>query len=420
AGLEAMPEDLRTLPDKELAERLIADDTLTRWQADKLLAGKYKGFKLGKYKLLGLIGKGGMSAVYLGEHAVMRRRSAIKVLPSARVDDASYLGRFHREAEAIASLNHNNIVRAYDVDVEQTRNQEIHFLAMEYVDGPPLSEVVTDRGLLTFAETVEIVRQTCEGLDHAHAAGLVHRDIKPSNLLVDREGVVKILDLGLARFFDEGDDTGSLTVAHDERVLGTADYLAPEQAVDSHTVDERADLYSLGCTCYYLLTGAPPFTDQSLAKRLLAHQTRTPEPLRARRPDTPDSVERLVERMMEKKADDRFASARELAEACEQWLADNHPHAPVALRGLNDVKFLERQKITLEAVSEPGSESHLAGSSTLGGRVPGAGRHEHGVPESAQRLGHLDHRRRRRHRPRPQRQIVARRHEQRGRTHDDQ
>jgi len=150
----------------------------------------------------------------------------------------------------------------------------------------------------------------------------VHRDIKPGNLLVDNKGVVRLLDLGLARFFRDT-ETESLTIKHDEKVLGTADYLAPEQAVDSHAVDERADIYSLGCTLYFSLMGHPPFTDGTLVQRLLAHQTKSPPPIRKQRPDVPESLVAIVEKMMQKRKDDRYQSAAEVAAALSKWLVEN-------------------------------------------------------------------------------------------------
>jgi len=217
------PEGPSSLTAEELAEKLIAAGILTRWQCDKLLEGRYKGFFLGKYKLLDHLGTGGMSSVYLAEHVLMQRRVAIKVLPKHRVQDASYLARFLREAKAAAALDHRNIVRAYDVDNDGVN----HYLVMEYVEGQDLQRMVRERGPLPYNEAAEYIRQAAEGLHHAHQAGLIHRDIKPANLLVNKNGTVKLLDLGLARFTD--DERGSLTIAYDENVLGTADYLAPNR-----------------------------------------------------------------------------------------------------------------------------------------------------------------------------------------------
>ncbi len=307
---------------QDIANAMIAGDWLTRWQAEKLLAGRHKGFFLGKYRLLDLLGKGGMSSVYLAEHVLMKRRCAIKVLPSKRVRDSSYLARFHREAQAVASVDHPNIVRAYDVDCAQDRDNQIHFLVMEYVSGRSLQEIVNQDGPQGYVAATEFIRQAADGLDHAHKAGLVHRDIKPGNLLVDNSGTVKILDMGLARFFDDRDEN-PLTLAHDEKVLGTADYLAPEQALDSHTVDARADIYSLGCSLYFLLTGHPPFTEGTLAQRLMWHQTKVFPPITNERRDCPQPLLRILAKMVAKQPDDRQNSAAEVAAACTQWLIEN-------------------------------------------------------------------------------------------------
>ncbi len=339
-----------------IADELVRRGSITRWQATNLLKGVHKGYSIGKYRLLSLLGKGGMSSVYLAEHVLMRRRCAIKVLPSKRVGDSSYLGRFHREAQVIASLDHPNIVRAYDVDHEKDGDRDLHFLVMEYVEGRSLHEVIQQDGVLGFAQVMDYARQAAEGLQYAHKAGLVHRDIKPGNLLLDPKGVLKILDLGLALVSGQGDDH-SLTVAHDEKVLGTADYLAPEQALDSHKVDHRADIYSLGCTLYFLLTGSPPFTEGTLAQRLMAHQIKAPPPLSDKRPDIPVSLAAIVAKLMAKRPEDRYQTASEVAQVAAAWLAANGSGVPGGA-----VK-----------TSRPGSEIG-ATKSDVNGRRPDSGR----------------------------------------------
>jgi serine/threonine-protein kinase len=303
-----------------VADRLIAAGLITRWQCDKLMEGRHRGFFLGHYKLLSHLGSGGMSSVYLAEHTLMKRRVALKMLPEKRVADSSYLARFHREAQAAAALDHRNIVRAYDVDNVGNK----HYLVMEYVEGRDLQKIVHDEGPLDYVCAADYIRQAAEGLAHAHQAGLIHRDVKPANLLVDPSGVVKVLDLGLARFDDEG--KASLTVIHDENVLGTADYLAPEQAVDSHGVDGRADIYSLGCSLYFLLTGHPPFPDGTLGQRLMKHQKEPPPDVRKDRPDVPADLLAICLKMMAKRPQQRQQSMAEVAAVLSDWLT-SHGHA---------------------------------------------------------------------------------------------
>lgn len=305
------------IPDdpQELADALVAAGVLTNWQSANLLEGRHKGYFLGKYKLLGHLGTGGMSTVFLAEHTVMHTRRAIKVLPKKRVNDSSYLERFHREARAAGALEHANIVRAYDVD----NDGDTHYLVMEYVEGRDLQGVVVDQGPLPYDVAADYIRQAAEGLSHAHHAGLIHRDIKPANLLVDSKGTVKVLDMGLALSTQE--DMASLTLAYDEKVLGTADYLAPEQALDSHTVDLRADIYSLGGTLYYLLTGHAPFPTGTLTQRLLMHQSKEPASIKVDRPDCPPALMEICQKMMAKKTNLRYQSAAEVAKALSDWLS---------------------------------------------------------------------------------------------------
>jgi serine/threonine protein kinase len=193
----------------QTASNLVRDGLLTRFQASQLLHGRYRGLILhDKYKVLAHLGTGGMGSVYLCEHLSMRRRVAIKVLPLVKAKDPSCLERFYREGRAVAALDDPNIVRAYDID----HQDKLHFLVMEYVDGNSLQTIISKHGPMTVERAAHYIRQAAEGLEHAAAAGLVHRDIKPGNLLLDRTGTVKVLDLGLARFFnDESDDLSKPT-----------------------------------------------------------------------------------------------------------------------------------------------------------------------------------------------------------------
>jgi serine/threonine protein kinase len=313
----------RTLPDTidKLIVLLVREGLLTIFQGRNIKQGKYRKFTIGsKYRLLELIGHGGMGAVYLCEHSMMRRLVAVKVLPTNKLDDKSNLERFQREARAVAALDHPNIVRAYDLDKEDN----IHFLVMEYVDGHSLQEIVARHGTMDPIRAAHYIAQSAVGLQHAHELGMVHRDIKPGNLLLERTGVVKILDMGLARRFNLQQDT--VTEKYDEScVLGTADYLAPEQTT-SNVVDIRADIYSLGGTLYFLLTGQTPFPDGTIAAKLVAHQTRPPKAVESFRKDVPPGILAVLKKMMEKDADDRYQEPIEVAEALAEWA--EQPIAP--------------------------------------------------------------------------------------------
>jgi serine/threonine protein kinase len=293
---------------------LVAEKLLSRWQVKKLLAGRHRGFFLGKYKLIDLIGAGGMSRVYLAEHTLMRRRVAIKVLPLRHAEDPQYRERFLREARVAALLRHPNIIQVYDLD----QDGKIHYLVMEYLEGSDLQRLVRARGPLPAEQAAEIIRQAALGLHHAHEARLVHRDVKPANLLVDKLGNVKVLDLGLALYREAR--SNELTAALGRHILGTADYIAPEQTVDSHAVEPRADIYSLGCALYFALTGGPPFPEGTTAEKLRKHQRESPRRIQEARPDIDVALTAICERMMAKDPEERFPSASAAALALQAWL----------------------------------------------------------------------------------------------------
>lgn len=299
----------------DLARHLIRSSLITTWQADKLLSGKNKGFFLGKYKLLEPLGVGGMSFVYLAENQLLGQRRAIKVLPKSKVTDSSYLERFYREARAAAQLNHPNIVRTFDIDQQGDQ----HYMVMEFIDGEDLSSLVKRVGPLPINDAVDYLRQSAAALQHAHQAGLIHRDVKPGNLLLNKQRQVKLLDLGLAKFTDQ---LSNLTVVHNETLMGTADFLSPEQALHSHLVDRRADIYSLGGTFYFFVAGHPPFPDGTVAQRLVRHQSVEPPTLASLRPDCPAFLSQLCEWMMRKKVEDRCRDCGEILDYLEKWQRD--------------------------------------------------------------------------------------------------
>ena len=350
-----------------IAETLVRGETLTSWQAEHLLRGKRRGFVIDKYRLLSPLGRGGMNAVYLAEHALMRRRCAIKILPEKQLGEPSTVERFHREARAVALLDHSNIVRAYDFGKVIDGNRPIHFFAMEYVEGESLDERVVRIGPLPLIEAGNFVRQVADGFAHAHAAGIIHRDIKPGNLLVDHDDVVKILDLGLAKFF--GDEPVE-NAEGGQQVFGTVDFLSPEQALNSQTVDARSDIYSLGCTFYFLLVGHAPFPEGTLTERLVGHVSQQPAPINEKRPDVPADLVAIVDRMMAKKPADRFQTAEEVTELLRRWLVRHADKQwirknPGILRGAGDGGGEAASLPPSSESSTPAPRSVVPASSTI-------------------------------------------------------
>ncbi len=345
---DSVPDDPR-----KLAALLIREGLITTFQAEQFLLGKYKGFHLGNYRIIERLGAGGAGTVYLAEHQLMKRRAAIKVLPTPLAEEPAALERFRLEAEAAAALDHPNVVHVYDFRYEG----KLYCIVMEYVDGPNLQQVLARKGALPVAVACEYVRQAALGLRHAHEAGLVHRDVKPANLLVSAEGTVKVLDLGLARMDRDGGE--SLTRKFNSAcVLGTADYLAPEQAMSLHDVDGRADIYSLGATLFALLTGRPPFHTGTLGQKLMWHQTLMPERVDVLRPEVPAELADLVARMLAKKPEDRPQTMAEVAEALAPWASQAPPPQKRSPRSLAELRAV-------------GPRTGLLGGTTTARLLPG-------------------------------------------------
>jgi tRNA A-37 threonylcarbamoyl transferase component Bud32 len=321
------------------ASQMVSAGLITSFQAEQLLAGRYKGFFLhtGQYKVLRPIGRGGMGTVFLCEHLQLDRQVAIKVLPRKRAQDQTVLDRFQREARAAAALDHPNIVGVHDVNV----SAGLAMLVMEYAEGKNLQEVLEQEGRIPYPRAVGYILQAAAGLQHAHERNIIHRDIKPANLLLDRSGIVKILDMGLARFVDKED---GLTHQSGSGVfLGTVDFMAPEQAMPGKPVDSRADLYSLGATLYTLITGNTPFQG-SPSQKLMAHQMRDPVAPHEVCPEVPRELSAVICRMMAKKPTNRYATAAEVHAALTPF-ARGGPENPSATHRLAGrfAKFQSRQ-----------------------------------------------------------------------------
>jgi serine/threonine protein kinase len=300
---------------KTLAARLVAEGQLTSWQAKQLLAGKgtKDQFFLGKYKLLELLGQGGMGAVYKAMQPGIARTVAIKKLHKQVLKQHKAVERFLREIRSAAAVDDPHVVRAYDANCDN----DTYYLVMEYVPGKNLKSWIKEQKSLPVGWSCECIRQAALGLQHAHELGLLHRDVKSSNLLVtpgdDGLPLVKILDLGLARFASEAPEDGELTKSG--QVLGTPDYMAPEQARDSKAADIRADIFSLGCTLFELLTGKFPFGGTSVMEKLLARATEDAIPVGSLRADVPSGLEAVVAKMLARDPKQRYSTPAAVAQA---------------------------------------------------------------------------------------------------------
>jgi eukaryotic-like serine/threonine-protein kinase len=323
--LEQLPEDTRG---RALARHFVDRGLITRFQAERLLMGRSLGFFMDQYLILEQIGQGGMGRVYRAEQRTLKRIVALKVLASNVLKSERAIELFLHEVRAAAALVHPNIVTAYDASSSNGR----YYLVMEYVDGLNLDQLVRRHGRLSVGLACDYIRQAANGLQCAHLQGMVHRDIKPANLLVQGHdlsggasaGLVKISDFGLARVGKPY--AGGTNVSHpgtimtrDNTVMGTPDFLSPEQARSLHKTDIRSDLYSLGCTFYYLLTGCVPFPGGTALEKLLRHSTDTPASIRLFRADVPEEVTKIIDRLMSKYPGDRYETPAALAAALEPY-----------------------------------------------------------------------------------------------------
>jgi serine/threonine protein kinase len=359
---------------KALARELVQRGWLTPYQGNQLLQGHGSKLLLGSYVLLERLGEGGMGTVFKARNWKLGQVVAIKLIRKQRLDSTAAVTRFQREIRACARLNHPNIVRAFDAD----EVAGIHLLVMELVDGTDLGKLVKESGPLPVAQACEYIRQAALGLQHAHEHGLIHRDIKPSNLLLTRRAsslacppatgaskaacptdhMVKILDLGLARMTHTASEDSPSTLTESGAVMGTPDYLAPEQARQSHEVDIRADLYSLGCTLYFLLTGKAPFAGGNLGEKLVKHQLDEPVPVEQLRPEVPPEVAVIVRRLMAKKPQERYQTPAELEQALRAGqrpmaISAIPPRIPTADDSTMGFASITEPPSTAEAVDSP-------------------------------------------------------------------
>lgn len=309
AYLEELPAKLSEASGLELAKYAIRRKWLTQYQGREILRGRVKTLVLGNYTIHDRLGKGGMGQVFLATHLRMGRQVALKVLTQRGLRKSESVQRFYKEILASARLSHPNIVTAFDADEVES----LHFLVMEYVPGQDLRGLVRNSGPLPVSMALDYLLQAARGLEYAHQNGVLHRDIKPANLLLSTDGVVKVLDMGLAQFIDEqgtGRKLGDLTQSG--QILGTPDYMSPEQAREAKDIDARTDVYSLGCTLYFLLTGQPPYPAENLLAQLLAHRECPIPALTSVRPEVCESLDSLFQEMLAKDPDERISTMAEV------------------------------------------------------------------------------------------------------------
>lgn len=293
----------------ELARTLVQGGVITRYQAERLLEGRSRGFFIDQFRILELLGAGGMSFMYLALDQTTGVRVALKVVSEKHRADPGMLTRLKLEARAGQKLSHPNIIRTFGIRKYEDVFGEIPYLVMEFVEGINLEELLQMRGRVPWRQACDFGRQAADGLRASHRAGIIHRDVKPGNLLVDRQGEIRLLDFGLALLESREDaDEFSLAMIFGHDCLGTADFIAPEQTRDSFSVDARADVYSLGCTLYTLLAGQLPFPDPTSRQKIEAHRSRVATPLRELVPELPAEAAGLIARMMAKSPADRPAS----------------------------------------------------------------------------------------------------------------
>jgi serine/threonine protein kinase len=355
---------------------MVRNNYVTEYQATLLARGHAEGFFLNQYKILDRCGKGRMAGVYKAQHP-LGQVVAIKVLPPSKAKDPQLFGRFQREARLSVGLKHRNVVRTFQVG----EAAGVHYLVMEYLEGETLDEVLQRRGKLAPAEAVPILYQGLLGLQHMYEKNIVHRDLKPSNLMLLKPSAeedaqdlgkftVKILDIGLARtLVDEAasEKTADPPLTTEGILLGTPDYMAPEQARDARSADIRADIYSLGCVLYHALAGQPPFPDPNVISQMIRHASEPARPLREFNPAVPDGLQRIIDYLMAKDPAKRYQTPERAAQALQVFLIarnDLDAEPAVDAKMSSYLTWLEMEE---KAAKKPEAELPLTPSSALSG-----------------------------------------------------
>ncbi|QDU96862.1 serine/threonine-protein kinase [Lignipirellula cremea] len=373
--LEPFCTDAQSLPPVDdaaaLAQLLVDRQLLTPYQAEVLLAEMPHPLVYGKNIVVDRIGGGGMGQVFLAVHSVMQRQVAVKVLNDRFVDSHDSIERFLREVRAAARLQHPHIVTAFDADRADGR----HYLVMEYVNGRDLGQIAAD-GPLPVDQALDYISQGAQGLQYAHSQGVIHRDIKPANLLLSNAGVVKVLDLGIARIQQANEPASDETVAHltvEGMVMGTVDFMAPEQAMNSAHADARSDIYSLGCSLFSLLTGKPAFHGNSIIEKIFAHRGQPVPQLDDAHGPAARTLNQLLRNMLAKEPDHRYQTMSHVIEAIAECrrecsAATSQPgrsvqSSPRTIIGELDGGTVAEHGETLQREKAPGSqqdrENHL-------------------------------------------------------------
>ena len=357
----------------EVAHTLLRRGLITRFQADEMLCGRSRGFFVDNYLLQEILGTGGMGRVYLAQDTNTGKQYALKMLPQTMQTEPGLVARFKQEARAGKKLRHPNIVRTHAIGRTDGVYSDVYYVVMEFIKAVSLEELISLRLFLPWPQACDICCQAATGLQYAHKAGLIHRDVKPANLLIDQEGLVKILDFGLS-LIHEDEDEFSLAMIFGQDCLGTADFIAPEQSLDSLKADARCDVYSLGCTLYMTLTGTVPYPCKKITDKLNAHRSKKPRPVRERKPDVPEELAAVIEKMMARNPQKRYQTTAEVCDALKPFA--EREAVPFDFQTILSLRAAEAKQRTLatqkqrQAPGSSGSSSRDSRKSDVPSRKP--------------------------------------------------